>query len=197
MQPSFEYGGSIGKFSYFVTGQHLSPTRGVEPPTPGPSPIHDQSYQGQAFGYFSYFLSPTTRLSLVTGSDVNHFQIGANPGQPQVFALSGVPVYPSAGVNENQFEQNYFGVFALQGTIGSKFDYQIAAFSRYSTVSFRPDFDGDLIFDGGAGGLPQRLRKRYPGRYDLPGFLHAYVSSRRFLRRRACGDRQSRSDFPD
>ena len=150
IQPSFEYGGSIGKFSYFVTGQYLSTTRGVEPPTPGPSPIHDQSYQGQAFGYFSYFLSPTTRLSLVTGSDVNHFQIGANPGQPQVFALSGVPVYPSAGIDENQFEQNYFGVFALQGTIGSKFDYQIAPFSRYSTVSFYPDFDGDLIFNGAA-----------------------------------------------
>src|SRR3984957_12334045 len=150
IQPSFEYGGSIGKFSYFVTGQYLSTTRGVEPPTPGPSPIHDQSYQGQAFGYFSYFLSPTTRLSLITGSDVNHFQIGANPDQPQVFALSGVPVYPSAGINENQFEQNYFGVLALQGTLGSNFDYQIAPFSRYSTVSFRPDFDGDLIFNGAA-----------------------------------------------
>ena len=61
-----------------------------------------------------------------------------------------MPVYPSAGVDENQFEQNYFGVFALQGTIGSKFDYQIAPFSRYSTVSFYPDFDGDLIYNGAA-----------------------------------------------
>jgi outer membrane receptor protein involved in Fe transport len=81
---------------------------------------------------------------------VNHFQIPANPDQPQVFALSGVPVYPSAGVDENQFEQNYFGVFALQGTIGPDFDYQIAPFSRYSTVSFYPDFDGDLIYNGAA-----------------------------------------------
>jgi hypothetical protein len=129
IQPSFEYGGSKGNFNYFVTGQYFSITRGVEPPTSGPSPIHDQSYQGQGFGFFSYFLSPTTRLSLITGSAVNHFQIPANPDQPQVFALSGVPVYPSAGVNENQFEQNYFGVFALQGTIGSNFDYQIAPFS--------------------------------------------------------------------
>ena len=79
IQPSFEYGGSMGKFSYFVTGQYFSTTRGVEPPTPGPSPIHDQSYQGQGFGYFSYFLNPTTRLSLITGSDVNHFQIGRIP----------------------------------------------------------------------------------------------------------------------
>ena len=150
IQPSFEYGGSEGKLNYFVTGQYASTSRGVEPPTSGPSPIHDQAYQGQGFGYFSYFLNPTTRLSLVAGSAANHFEIPANPDQAQVFALSGVPVYPSAGVNENQFEQNYFGVFALQGTVGSNFDYQIAPFSRYSTVSFKPDFDGDLIYNGAA-----------------------------------------------
>ena len=34
-QPSFEYGGSKGNFSYFVTGQYLGTDRGVEPPTPG------------------------------------------------------------------------------------------------------------------------------------------------------------------
>lgn len=150
IQPSFEYGGSEGKLNYFVTGQYASTSRGVEPPTPGPSPIHDQAYQGQGFGYFSYFLNPTTRLSLVAGSAANHFEIPANPGQAQVFALAGVPGYTSAGVNENQFEQNYFGVFALQGTIGPDFDYQIAPFSRYSTVSFKPDFAGDLIFNGAA-----------------------------------------------
>lgn len=150
VQPSFEYGGSAGKINYFVTGQYASTSRGVEPPTPGPSPIHDQAYQGQGFGYFSYFLNPTTRLSLIAGSVANHFEIPANPGQPQVFALAGVPGYPSAGVNENQFEQNYFGVFSLQGTIGPDFDYQIAPFTRYSTVSFKPDFDGDLIYNGAA-----------------------------------------------
>ena len=55
IQPSFEYGGSKGKFSYFVTGQYLSTNRGVEPPTPGPSPIHDQSYQGQGSATFRIF----------------------------------------------------------------------------------------------------------------------------------------------
>jgi outer membrane receptor protein involved in Fe transport len=150
IQPNFEYGGSQGNFNYFVTGQYLSTDRGVEPPTPGPTAIHDHAEEGQGFGYFSYFLSPTTRLSLVTGAVANHFNIPANPGQPQVFPLAGVPVYPSADVAENQFEQNYFGVLALQGVIGPDFDYQIAPFSRYSTVSFKPDFAGDLIYNGAA-----------------------------------------------
>jgi outer membrane receptor protein involved in Fe transport len=150
-QPSFEYGGSKGTFSYFVTGQYLGTDRGVEPPTPGPTAIHDTSNQGSGFGYFSYFLNPTTRLSLITGAAINHFQIPANPNQPQVFVLAGVPVYPSAKVRENQFEQNYFNVLALQGVIGSNFDYQIAPFSRYSTVTFNPDHTGDLIYNGAAG----------------------------------------------
>ncbi len=150
-QPSFEYGGANGKLSYFVTGQYVGTDRGVEPPTPGPTAIHDTSNQGAAFGYFSYFLNPTTRLSLITGAAINHFQIPANPGQPPVFALAGVPEsYPSAKVRENQFEQNYFAMLALQGTIGPNFDYQIAPFTRYSTVTFNPDHVGDLIFNGAA-----------------------------------------------
>jgi len=149
-QPSFEYGGSKGNFSYFVTGQYLGTDRGVEPPTPGPTAIHDTSNQGAGFGYFSYFLNSATRLSLITGTAINHFQIAANPNQPQVFPLAGVPVYPSAKVRENQFEQNYFNVLALQGTVGEDFDYQIAPFSRYSTVTFNPDHVGDLIYNGAA-----------------------------------------------
>ena len=149
-QPSFEYGGSKGNFSYFVTGQYLGTDRGVEPPTPGPTAIHDTSNQGAGFGYFSYFLNSTTRLSLISGAAINHFQIPANPDQPQVFVLAGVPVYPSSKVRENQFEQNYFNVLALQGTIGSDFDYQIAPFTRYSTVTFNPDHVGDLIYNGAA-----------------------------------------------
>jgi outer membrane receptor protein involved in Fe transport len=149
-QPSFEYGGSKGDFSYYMTGQYIGTDRGLEPPTSGPTAIHDTSNQGAGFGYFSYFINSTTRLSLITGSSVNHFQIPANPNQPQVFALAGVPSYPSAKVRENQTEQNYFGVLALQGTVGENIDYQLAPFSRYSTVSFNPDHTGDLIFLGAA-----------------------------------------------
>ncbi len=149
-EPSFEYGGSKGNFSYFVTGQYLGTDRGVEPPTSGPTAIHDTSNQGSGFGYFSYFINSTTRLSLISGAAINHFQIPANPNQPQVFQLAGVPVYPSAKVRENQFEQNYFNVLALQGTVGENIDYQIAPFSRYSAVTFNPDHTGDLIYNGAA-----------------------------------------------
>ena len=107
LQPSFELGGSKDKLDYFFSGQYLQSQLGVEPPTPGPSAYHDQTYQGQAFSYLSYFLNPTTRLSLISGFALNHFQIPDNPNQPQVFQLAGVPFYPSVNINENQLEQNY------------------------------------------------------------------------------------------
>jgi outer membrane receptor protein involved in Fe transport len=150
LQPSFELGGSKDKLDYFFTGQYFQSQRGLEPPTPGPSAYHDRTFQGQGFGYLSYFLNPTTRLSLISGFALNHFEIPTNPNQPQVFMLQGVPFYPSVNVNENQLEQNYYGVLSLQGTIGAKFDYQLSGFSRYSTISFYPDNDGDLIYNGAA-----------------------------------------------
>jgi outer membrane receptor protein involved in Fe transport len=150
LQPSFQLGGSKGNLDYFFTGQYLQTQLGIEPPTPGPSAYHDQTYQGQGFSYLSYFLSPTQRLSLISGFAINHFEIPTNPNQPQVYQLAGVPFYPSVNVNENQLEQNYYGVLAWQGAIGDKFDYQLAGFSRYSTLGFYPDNDGDLIYNGAA-----------------------------------------------
>jgi len=148
LQPSFELGGAKGNFSYYTTGFYLQNSRGLEPPTPGPEAIHDDTTQGNDFTYLSYFLNPTARITALGGFNIANFEIPANPDQPQVFKLDGVPNYPSANLQETQLEQNYYGVLALQGLAGKNLDYQIAAFSRYSTLSFHPDVDGDLIYNG-------------------------------------------------
>jgi outer membrane receptor protein involved in Fe transport len=155
LQPSFEYGGTTDKFSYYMTGSYLHDTRGIEPPTSGPSPDHDKTEQGRFFGDFSYFLTPTMRLTLLTGTAVTDIQIPGNVDQPTAFNLVGVPnspttglpIYNSLNVREGQLEQNYFNVLALQGAF-DKVDYQISAFSRYSTIHFHPDNIGDLVFNG-------------------------------------------------
>jgi outer membrane receptor protein involved in Fe transport len=148
LEPSFELGGQKGKFSYYTTGYYLQDDRGLQPPTPGPVAIHDKTYQGDGFSYLSYFLSPLMRLSFIGGFNVSHFEIPNNPDQPPAFTLQGVATYPSAELNENQLEQNYYGVLALQGAVAGHLDYQLAGFSRYSTLSFSPDNIGDLIFNG-------------------------------------------------
>src|SRR5207248_5584847 len=78
----------------------------------------------------------------------SNFEIPANPGQTPAFTLFGVSDFPSAKVRETQLEQNYYGILALQGILGEHLDYQIAPFTRYSTLSFHPDQTGDLIYNG-------------------------------------------------
>ncbi|HVM96090.1 MAG TPA: TonB-dependent receptor, partial [Candidatus Acidoferrales bacterium] len=148
VQPSIEAGGSAGKFSYYTTGTYIGTDRGIEPPTAGPTSIHNHSDQGLGFGYFSYLINPTTRISLVSGVDVNSFQIPASHGQDQAFSLAGVPDYPSSMVAESQMERTFYNVLALQGTVGEGVDYQLAGFSRYSSIDFSPDPRGDLIYNG-------------------------------------------------
>jgi outer membrane receptor protein involved in Fe transport len=148
LQPSFEYGGAKNNLDYYATGFYLQTARGLEPPTPGPQAIHDFATIGNGFGYLSESFGPSTRVSLLGGFNVSNYQIPANPGQAPAFVLSGVPSYPSANIRETQLEQNYYAVLALQSTLGENADYQIAGFTRYSTLSFHPDQRGDLIYNG-------------------------------------------------
>ena len=53
----------------------------------------------------------------------------------------------SSKLNEQQLEQNYYGVLAFQQSTAFA-DYQISYFSRYSSVHYTPDTIGDLIFNG-------------------------------------------------
>ncbi|HEY6419996.1 MAG TPA: TonB-dependent receptor [Candidatus Binataceae bacterium] len=148
LQPSFEIGGCKGRFSYYLSGFYLRSNLGLQSPTASPDPNHDHTEQGQGFAYLSYLVNPETRLSLITGTAVNAFQVPPEPGLDQQFTLAGVPIFPSAEVKENEFEQNYYGLLVLQGTVGESINYQVAAFSRYYGLKFSPDPAGDLIYNG-------------------------------------------------
>ncbi len=150
VEPSFEYGGCRGKLSYYVTGLFLHDNLGFSSATPGPTPIHDLSDQGQGFGYFSYQLAPETKLSLIVGISVNDSEVPDEPGLPALYHLSGVnaAAYPSTAINESLDQQYYFATLALTGVIGPGVNYQLAYSARYSTIHFIADPVGDLIYQG-------------------------------------------------
>jgi hypothetical protein len=75
------------------------------------------------------------------------FQIPDTPGQTPNFTAFGVSSFNSALLNENQLEQNYFGIAAVQRSINGA-DVQLSYFTRYSSVHFVPDTIGDLILNG-------------------------------------------------
>ena len=147
-EPSFELGGTSGALSYFATGEYLGTDRGIEPPTAGPTAIHDHTDQGTGFFYLSYFLNPTTRVGFISGVNINSFQIPQAKGGMPAFDLVGYSNFPSQNIGEGQFERTYYNVLALQGSLGDQLDYQLAAFSRYSSIDFSPDFAGDLLYTG-------------------------------------------------
>jgi outer membrane receptor protein involved in Fe transport len=155
LTPSFEYGGRTGNTEYFLTGRGFTSNLGVENPTDSHSAIHDRTYQGNFFSYTSTVLDAQTRIATIFGNTTSHFQIPNNPGQTPAFTAFGVSNFDSAALNENQAEQNTFGVLALQKSVNG-LDVQLAAFSRYSTLHFIPDTIGDLVFNGIASDVYRR-----------------------------------------
>lgn len=153
--PSLEYGGTAGQTQYFFTGRYFGSALGLENPTPAPNAIYDNTQQGKGFAYLSTIIDDSTRLSFIAGTATSQYQIPNNPGQTPQFTAFGVSNFNSALLNENQFEQNQFGVLALQKSING-FDLQLSAFSRYSVIHFMPDVIGDLVFNGVASDVYRR-----------------------------------------
>jgi outer membrane receptor protein involved in Fe transport len=144
---SVERGGVTGKLSYYVTQSYLHDGIGIENPTGSSNPIHDNTDQFKEFGYFSYFIDNTSRFSLLVGDNHNDFQIPNSPGQTPMFNDMGRTTFNSAKLDENQSEDNAYEILTYQKNAGD-FNFQASVFNRYSSILFRPDNVGDLIFNG-------------------------------------------------
>ena len=170
LRPSFELGGTEGKLSYFVDGSYDHNGIGIENPTSSAIPIHDTTDQGKGFVYLSYILDDTSRLSFIGSASYSDFQIPNTPGVPVGTAPGGDPwnstggpaTFNSADLDENQNEQNYYGVVTYQKSAGD-LNFQVSTFARNSTVHFvpdsnsNPDTSGDLFFNGVASDVDRRL----------------------------------------
>jgi outer membrane receptor protein involved in Fe transport len=148
LQPSFSYGGTSGKWDWFVTGDFLQNNRGIENPTSSFNAIHDKTDQLHGLGYFAYIIDPDTRVSLILGGFDGQFQIPNNPGQATLgFPVLGTSNFNSATLNETQREDTDFGILSLQKHIDT-LDVQLSAYTRFSRLAFSPDWIGDLLFNG-------------------------------------------------
>src|SRR6266850_5867036 len=146
-KPSFELGNVTGKLSSYVSASYLHSGIGIENPTGSSNPIHDDTDQAKLFGYFSYIFDETSRLTLLLSGNHSDFQIPNNPGQPPGFVLNGRSTFDSSKLDENQTEQSSYMILTYQKKMGD-FSMQASIFTRYSSILFRPDEVGDLIFNG-------------------------------------------------
>jgi outer membrane receptor protein involved in Fe transport len=160
LKPSLEVGGTRGNLSAFADASFDHTGIGIENPTSGANPLHDDSDQARAFAYISYILDSGSRLTFMGSASVSTFQVPDTPGLPAGTSPDGRPWLPgsldSSRLDENQAERNYFGVLTYQKSTGA-LNTQLSGFVRASSVHFTPDTEGDLFFDGVASDVRRQL----------------------------------------
>ena len=147
LQPAFSYGGRSGAIDYFATGQFVHNGIGIENPTSSDMPLHDDSDQWHALGKVTGIIDEQTRVSFIAGGSSARFQIPNNPGQTPAFTLYGATDLNSALLDQRQWESTWFGIASLQKHYASA-DFQLSGFTRYSSLDYKPDPFGDLMFNG-------------------------------------------------
>jgi hypothetical protein len=161
--PSFDYGGSVENTQYFFSGRGNWNNLGIENTTSSVNALHDHTDQGKFFAYVSTLLNDTTRLSVISGAAYSTFQIPNNPNQMPLGNF-GPANLSSSTLNENEVDQYYFNMVALQ-TKGDLIDSQFSVFSRYAQVHFIPDVPGDLAFNNIASDVT-RASQMYGNQFD-------------------------------
>ena len=146
--PSAEYAGCAGKLSYYASGQYDQGQNAFSSATPGPNPVHDRTAQGQGFAALSYPVNATTKISVVFSAAGSNNQLPNVPNLDPAFTLSGVNAFNSSAINSYLNFRDYLGIVSLHSAPDSNLSYQISYAAHAITQSFRPDNDGELIFQG-------------------------------------------------
>ena len=149
LEPSFDYGGSSGPYTYFVTGDFLRSDLGIESPDGSSDPLHDHTKQHHGFAYAEDVLDEHDRISAIIGLSDADFQIPDLRGEQPSLGLTvqGQSAFPSEFLNENQREVTQFGILSLQHSSGP-LTVQTSFIARNSTLGFIPDPIGDLLYNG-------------------------------------------------
>ncbi len=148
LQPSTQYGGCSGRFSYYVSGLYSQSNTAFSSATPGPTPIHDQNHQGQAFGYFDYAVDGRTKLSFITSFAASNNQLPNVPNLPPAFDLAGIRNLQSANIASNLNFRDTLAIAAITGSPSQEVTYKLAYAAHFISQQFRPDDAGELVFQG-------------------------------------------------
>jgi outer membrane receptor protein involved in Fe transport len=149
LEPSAEYGGSDGKFTYYITGDYKQDNLGIESPNGSSDPLHDHTTQGHVFSYLEDIIDSSDRLSLILGLSDDEFQIPNQVGLQPSLGLNdqGQTAYLSNNLNERQHELAEYAIVSWQHSEGA-LNWQTSLSARYTSLHFVPDWVGDLLFNG-------------------------------------------------
>ncbi|HEY3637513.1 MAG TPA: TonB-dependent receptor [Rhizomicrobium sp.] len=149
LQPSFDYGGSVDSFNYFVSGDYLTDQLGIESPDGSSNPHHDRTEQYHGFAYLEDILDQYSSVTTILGTSHDNFQIPNIAGlEPSLgLTVNSQSDFPSIDLDERQHEITHYGILSYLRSQG-QFDFQVSGYYRYSSLAFGPDETGDLLYNG-------------------------------------------------
>jgi len=148
VNPSFEYGGTVGeKVRYYVLNSYTTTNRGIEPPTLGHSVFHDQSERNQTYLRGDYQQDNRNSFSWIFLNAVAKYQIPTIPGlgvNQDVLPLLQAqdPTFspaPSQAVNQNQKENSQYTHLVWRHDVNASNFFQLAGYLRNSYADFTTD----------------------------------------------------------
>lgn len=150
INPSFEYGGTIGeKFRYYLFNSHTATNRGIEPPTLSKDPFHAQSERNQTFFRGDYQMDNKNNISLVFLNSIAKYQIPTQPGQEVDPSGLVVPLLQNSRpgfnpvasqfIDENQKENNQYAHLVWRHDVNASNFFSLSAYFRHTRATFRTD----------------------------------------------------------
>jgi hypothetical protein len=156
VNPSFEYGGTIGeKVRFYVLNSYTTTNRGIEPPTLGHSVFHDQHERNQTYLRGDYQHDNRNSFSWVFLNHVAKYQIPTSPGlevngdtlpllQSQDPTFSPVA---SQAVDQNQKENSQYTHLVWRHDVNAENFFQLSGYLRNSYANFTTDPFNSLAYD--------------------------------------------------
>lgn len=150
VNPSFEYGGTVGeKFRYYVLNSYTTTNRGIEPPTLGHSIFHGQSERNQSLFRGDYQHDNKNNFTLFFLNSIAKYQIPTSPNgevDPSGLVLPllqtsrpGFSPVASQSIDENQKENNQYGHLLWRHDVSANQFFSLAGYFRHTRATFKTD----------------------------------------------------------
>jgi outer membrane receptor protein involved in Fe transport len=185
VNPSFEYGGTIGeKVRFYLLNSYVTTNRGIEPPTLGKTNNHNQSEKNNTYLRGDYQHDNRNNLSWIFLNSVAKYQIPTIPNleaNPDVLALlSGFTPNASQSVDQFQKENNQYSHLVWRHDVNASNFFSLGFYFRRGVADFHTDPFNALAYadDVNTAQTANQRRIAYSGGMRLD---HTWVPDSRHL----------------
>ena len=182
VNPSFEYGGTIGeKIRYYLLNSYVTTNRGIEPPTLGKTNHHNHNEKNNTYLRGDYQHDNRNNFSWIFLNSVAKYQIPTIPNldaNPDVLALlAGFTPNASQSVDQFQKEDNQYSQLVWRHDVNASNFFSVGAYFRRGVADFQTDPLNALAYadDVDSAQTANQRRSAYSGGIRLD---HTWIPNR-------------------